>query len=194
MTLTCGHLATPCTNARFTAMPLATIPRPQADEHDPYYGRYIALVPDGDLISILQNQIVGTSRTLRALPSEKGDHAYAAGKWTVKEVIGHMGDVERIMSYRALRFARGDTTDLPGFDENAYVPAANFGRRTVGDLVDELETVRGATIKLLRPLDDEALARRGAATGAEISVRALAYIIAGHERHHLNILQERYGV
>lgn len=175
-------------------MPLATIPRPQADEHVPYYGRYIALVPDGDLISILQDQMEDTSRVLRAIPIEMADHAYSEGKWTVKEVIGHMGDVERIMSYRALRFARADATELPGFDENTYVPAANFGRRTVDDLVDELVAVRAATIHLLRPLDDAALARRGAANGAEISVRALAYIIAGHERHHMSVLRERYGV
>jgi hypothetical protein len=175
-------------------MTLATIPRPQADEHVPYYGRYIALVPEGDLISILQDQMETTSRALRAIPAAKADFAYADGKWTVKEVIGHMGDVERIMSYRALRFSRGDATALPGFDENTYVPAANFGRRTIDDLVDDLETVRAATIRLLRPLDEDALARRGSANGAEISVRALAYIIAGHERHHVNVLRERYGV
>jgi hypothetical protein len=135
-----------------------------------------------------------TARVLRAVPSGKADFAYAPGKWTVKEVIGHMGDTERVMSYRALRFARNDSTTLAGFDENTYVPAGRFGRRTIGDLVDELEAVRVATVHLLSHLDEEALARRGFANDAEMSVRALAYIIAGHERHHLNVLRERYAI
>jgi hypothetical protein len=135
-----------------------------------------------------------TARILRAVRPEKADFAYAPGKWSVKEVIGHMGDVERVMAYRALRFARNDATPLPGFDENTYVPAAIFGRRNIDDLVDELEVIREATTQLLRHLDEAALARRGVANGAEVSVRALAYIIAGHERHHLRVLRERYGV
>ncbi len=175
-------------------MPSTTIPRPAADEHAPFYSGYVALVPDGDLVSLLRTQIIDTARTLRALPHEMGEFTYAPGKWTVKEVIGHMSDAERIMAYRALRFARADTTGLAGFDENTYVPAGKFGRRTVADLVDELEAVRAATLHLASHLDDDALARRGVANGNEVSVRALAYIIAGHERHHMKILRERYGV
>lgn len=171
-----------------------TIPRPAANEHSPYYSRYISLVPDGDLISLLQAQMKETARVLRGVTPAKADFAYAPGKWTVKEVIGHMGDVERVMAYRALRFARDDATNLPGFDENTYVPAGQFGRRTISDLVDELEAVRVATVHLLSHLDDEALARRGLANETEMSVRALAYIIAGHERHHRNVLRDRYAV
>jgi hypothetical protein len=175
-------------------MTLATIPRPNADEHAAFYSGYIALVPDGDLLSLLRTQLIGTAQTLRAVPSERGDFAYAPGKWTVKEVIGHLADAERIMSYRALRFARSDPTSLAGFDENTYVPAGRFARRSIRDLVDELEAVRAATVHLASHLDEEAFARRGVANNNEVSVRALFYIIAGHERHHMKILRERYAV
>jgi hypothetical protein len=172
----------------------ATIPRPRADEHIEYYGKYIAQVPEGDLISQLRDQIVDTVSLLQGLSAEAADFTYAPGKWTVKEVVGHMIDVERVMAYRALRFARNDTTNLPGFDENAYVPAANFGRRTMADLLEEFQVVRASTVHLAKHLDDEALARRGSANGNPISVRALLYIIAGHERHHLALFKERYRI
>jgi hypothetical protein len=169
-----------------------TVPRPQAGEYLPYYGKYIELVPDGDLISILREQLMDTVALLRGVSAEKADHAYAPGKWTIKEVVGHMIDVERVMAYRALRFARNDTTDLAGFDENTWVPAANFGARTLGDLLEEFQVVRSSTIHLAKHLDDETLKRRGKANAAEVSVRALLYIIAGHERHHVALLKERY--
>jgi hypothetical protein len=168
------------------------IPRPQTDEHAPYYGKYIAQVPDGDLISMLREQIMETVGLLGGLPEGKANFAYAPGKWTIKEVIGHMIDVERVMAYRALRIARADTTDLPGFDENAWVPVANFGARTIADLLEEFQVVRAATVHLAKHLDAEALARRGSANKNGISVRALLYIIAGHERHHLALFRERY--
>ena len=122
----------------------------------------------------------------------KGDFAYAPGKWTIKQVVGHICDAERIFAYRALRFARGDVAPLPGFDENAWMPAARFDARPLGDLAAELDAVRRATLALLRTFDADALARRGTANNKEISVRALAYVIAGHERHHVGILRERY--
>jgi uncharacterized damage-inducible protein DinB len=174
-----------------TAAPI-TIPRPQTDEHLAYYGKYIEKVPDGDLISLLREQLMDTVALLKDVSPEKADYAYGPGKWTIKEVVGHIMDGERVFAYRALRFARNDHTDLPGFDENAWVPAANFGARTLGDLLEELQVVRASTIHFAKHLDDETLKRRGKANGAEVSVRALLYIIAGHERHHVALLKERY--
>jgi hypothetical protein len=172
-----------------TASPIA---RPESGEYAPYYAGYIAHVPDGDLLEILRRQFDDTLSLLRDIPEDRASHRYAPGKWSIKEVVGHMADVERIMTYRALRVARGDKTPLPGFDENAYVPAANFGARSLASLVRELEAVRGATLAFLETLDAEAAARRGTANNLDISTRALAYIIAGHERHHVGILKDRY--
>src|SRR4051812_6710379 len=174
-----------------TSAPI-TVPRPSADEHLAYYSKYVDRVPDGDLISILREQLMDTVALLRGVSAEKADFAYAPGKWTIKEVVGHMMDTERVMAYRALRFARNDKTDLPGFDENTWVPNANFGARTLGDLLEEFQVVRASTIHLAKHLDDETLKRRGSANGAEVTVRALFYIIAGHERHHVALLKERY--
>jgi hypothetical protein len=172
-------------------MTTQTIQRPQADEHAPYYGKYIAQVPDGDLVSLLREQLVDTVSLLRGA-ADRADFAYAPGKWTLKESVGHVGDVERVMAYRALRVARGDRTNLPGFDENAYVAIANFARRTLDDLLEELQVIRASTIHLAKHLSPEELARRGTANGNEVSARALFYIIAGHERHHVQIFREKY--
>lgn len=169
-----------------------TIPRPQADEHVEYYGRYISQVPDGDLIAMLRDQIVDTIGLVSGLSEQQADYAYAPDKWTIKEVIGHLSDAERVFQYRALTFARSPGSSLPGFDENAWVPAGKFGVRTLGDLLDELQIVRASSVQLASHLDEETLKLRGSANGAEISVRALLYIIAGHERHHAALLRERY--
>ena len=166
--------------------------RPQADEHDPYYTKYIVRVPDGDLASILDEQMQQTIALLRGVAPDREDFAYAPGKWTVKEVVGHICDTERVMGYRALRFARNDSTELPGFDENLWVPNGNFGARRLPDLIEDLEAVRAVTINFAKHLDDEMLNRRGSANGQPVSVRALLYIIAGHERHHVALLRERY--
>src|SRR4051812_37894703 len=174
--------------------PLLNIPRPQADEHAPYYSKYIQRVPQGDLVSTLREQLMDTVALLRGVSAEKADYAYAPGKWTIKEVVGHMIDVERVMSYRALRFARNDATDLPGFDENQWVPAAKFGRRSLGDLLEEFQVVRAATIHFAKHLDEEELGRRGTANGNPATVRALLYIIAGHERHHAELFREKYQI
>ncbi|HEX7118662.1 MAG TPA: DinB family protein [Longimicrobiales bacterium] len=168
--------------------------RPAADEYVPYFSRYIALVPDGDVVDQLEHQVEETRRMLDAIPSSHADHAYAPGKWTIKEVIGHLADSERVFAYRALRFARGDTTELAPFDENAYVPAAAFGARTLADIADEFVAVRRATVASLRGLPHDAWSRRGVAGGNAMSVRALAWTIAGHELHHRALLVERYGV
>lgn len=173
-------------------MSTVTIPRPKADEHVEYYSRYISQVPDGDLIATLRDQIMETVGMLRGLSPEKADYAYAPGKWTIKEVIGHLSDAERVFQYRALTFARAPGTALPGFDENAWVPAGNFGTRTLEDLLEEFQVVRAASVQLARHLDEETLTRRGSANGNDISVRALLYIIAGHERHHAALFRERY--
>lgn len=171
-----------------------TLSRPRAEEHSPYYSRYIELVPEGNLVDLLVEQQLDTLGMLRRVDEERGTYAYAPGKWTIKEVIGHMSDAERVFSYRALRFARADATPLASFDENTYVRAGRFNDRRVGSLIDEFQSIRAATVHLFRYLSDEELTRTGVASGNPISVRALGYIIAGHERHHANLLRERYGL
>ena len=173
---------------------MVVIRRPDPGEYAAYYHRYIELVPGDDLIATLEAQTPGVLAWLRGISEAEAAHRYAPGKWSVKEVVGHVADTERIMAYRALRFARGDRTPLASFDENACVAHAGFDARDVPGLVDEFETARHATLALLRGLSEEAVGRRGTASGWEVSVRALAYIIAGHERHHVNVLRERYGL
>lgn len=171
-----------------------TISRPAADEHLPYYSRYIDLVPDGDLVTLLGSQISETAAMLRSTPPDREEYAYAPGKWTIKDVVGHLTDIERVFSYRALSIGRNDPSQLANFDENAAVRAANYARLPLAALLAEFEAVRRATIHLAKNLAPEAMANRGIANGAVITPRALFYIIAGHERHHVAILRERYGV
>jgi hypothetical protein len=173
-------------------MTASLIARPGADEYAPYYGTYIGKVPDGDLRSMLSSQLAETLALIRSIPESRGGHRYAPDKWSVREVLGHLADSERIFSYRALRIARGDATPLPGFEQNDYVPAGAFDARTLRDLADELAAIRQATIHLFAHLDPAAFERRGTASGKPVSVRALAYIIAGHELHHVGILKTRY--
>jgi DinB family protein len=170
------------------------IPRPGADEHVPYYATYIAQVPGDDALPTLAEHIEAWHPALRRLTDAQALHRYAPGKWSVKEVLGHLCDGERVFGYRALRFARADATPLPGFDENAWVPNAGSDRRPVAELADELRAVRASSLALFRSFDAAALARRGDANGHGISVRALAWIIAGHAIHHQTILRERYGL
>jgi len=139
-------------------------------------------------------QIEETTNLLRGLSDTEAMYRYDRGKWSIKEVVGHLCDIERIMAYRTLRIARGDTTPLPSFDENAYVPVAKFDSRSLTDLLGELRTARASTVTLLRTFDADAWRRRGVASGKPVSVRALAYMIPGHERHHVEILRTRYGV
>lgn len=170
------------------------IGRPAADEFFEYYGKYIDKVPGEDALSALSSQIPETLGLLRPVTEEKALHRYAPGKWSIKEVVGHLADSERVFAYRALRFGRGDATPLPGFEENQYVPAGHFDLRPLSDVIDEYAAVRAASIALFRGLDAEALVRRGSANGKSVSVRALAWIAAGHELHHRGLLVERYGV
>lgn len=174
-------------------MSTVSIARPGADEHAAYFGKYIERVPDGDLVGMLGQQILETTALLRR-SRQQADFAYAPGKWTVKQVAGHLSDVERVMAYRALWIARNDMTPLPGFDENAWMDNAKFESRTLDDLVEEFEVVRAATVQLASHLDDQDFARRGTSSGNPMSVRALFYIIAGHERHHVALFRERYNL
>lgn len=166
--------------------------RPTTAEYLPYYHKYIERVPAGDIVTILRDQIADTRELLRRVPTHAVDFAYAPGKWTIKEVVGHLCDAERVFTYRALRFARADATPLPGFDENAWVPTSGYAARPLGQIAEEYSAVRTATVAFLNGLSGEAWARSGEANGARCSVRALAAIIAGHELHHRAILEERY--
>jgi uncharacterized damage-inducible protein DinB len=166
--------------------------RPAASEYLPYYERYIGLVPEGDVVSTLANQMIETQSLLRALPASVATYRYAPEKWSVNELVGHMIDSERIFTSRALRFARNDPAPMPSFDQNDYVRNATFDSYPLADLASELEAVRQATIFLFRHMDEQAWSRRGVANNAEVSVRALAYIVAGHELHHREILSARY--
>jgi hypothetical protein len=171
---------------------MTQLSRPAAGEYAPFYAGYIAEMPDGDLLAALERQGEETFSLLSALPEERGDHRYAPGKWTVKDIAAHLADAERIFAYRALRFARGDTAPLAGFDENEYARTAGAGQRRLVELAGELHDVRRATLSMFRGLPPGTGERRGSANGVEISVRALAWVIAGHERHHLRVLHERY--
>ena len=173
---------------------LTPVGRPEADEIPPHFVGYIGRVTESDPVAVLATQIDATAALLRGVSETDALKRYAPGKWSVKEVVGHLTDTERIMSYRALRIARGDETPLPGFDEKAYVPPAKFDARSLPDLVADLRTVRAATLALFRTLDADAWRRRGTASGKPISVRALGFMIPGHERHHVEILKTRYGL
>ena len=166
--------------------------RPEAGEYAPYYEKYISLVPAGDVVETLSGQLDDTLALLRGLSEAQAAARYAPDKWSVKEVVGHVLDTERIFGHRAFRFARNDETPLPGFEQDDYVRAANFDKRPMADLADEFEHVRRANLALLRALDEDAWLRRGAANNNEVSVRGLAYIMAGHVMHHVQIIRTRY--
>ena len=170
------------------------IERPGAGEFAPFYAGYIErAAAGGDVRAQLERQRDEIRKTFETFGEARGGHRYAPGKWSVKEVAGHIADAERVFAYRALRAARADETALPGFDENAWVEAAGFDRRPLRDLVDDLLAVRAATLRLVGGLDAAALERRGVANGNPFSVRAIVWIVAGHAAHHLHILHERYA-
>ena len=169
-----------------------TIARPASTEYVPYFAHYVDLVPEGNILDILRRQVDETAALVGKLSDRDADFRYADGKWSIKEVMGHLVDAERIFLYRAVCFARGEPNELPGWDENDYVARAKFGARRLADLVAELRTARADAVSFFAGLDAEELLRRGSANKREYSVRAIAYIAAGHERHHANILRERY--
>jgi len=166
---------------------------PETGEYAPFYDGYIQRVKD-DPVDAMQRQIDVTLALLAPLSETRALHRYAPEKWSIKEVVGHLADVERVMSYRAMRLAREDATPLPAFDENTYVPAGRFDRRSLNDLLDELRAVRAASLALFQGFDNDAWIRRGTVSGKTMSVRALAHIIPGHERHHDELFRTRYGL
>jgi len=166
--------------------------RPEPNEYAPYYDRYIRLVPVGDIVSVLEEQGRGTAALLSSISNEQAEFRYAPDKWTVKQVLGHVTDTERIFAYRALRISRKDATPIEGFEQDDYVRYGPFAASKMPDLVDDFVAVRRATVGLLRRLEAEAWLRRGTANRNEVTVRALAYCIAGHELHHLAILKDKY--
>ncbi len=172
-------------------MPL-TIPRPVDSEYAPYFGKYVAQVPPGNILELLATQIEDTANLLSGLTEAQALHRYAPDKWSIKQVVGHLCEGERVFAYRALCFAHGDATPLPGWDENAYIAASSYERRSLTALVADFRAARASTVSLFRGFDDTELERRGVANNREYSVRSIAYITAGHERHHLAILRERY--
>jgi uncharacterized damage-inducible protein DinB len=166
--------------------------RPEKGDYALYYEKYVALVPSGDFLEILQQQQRELARLLAPLTEQQAEFRYAPGKWSIKETVGHISDAERIFAYRLLRIARGDQTPLASFEQDGYIQTGNFSARTLSDLLEEFSTVRSASMSLVRSLDDAAWLRRGTASQKEVSVLALAFIIAGHERHHRTIFEERY--
>jgi DinB superfamily len=169
-----------------------TTERPKPGEYNPYYDRYISLIPGSDIVATLASQLPKTVALLSARSEQEGELRYAPGKWSVKEALGHVIDTERVMAYRALRIARNDRTPMEGFEQDDYVRDGPYSDLRLADLVEEFKTVRAATLSLFHNLRPGDWTRSGIANKNEITVRALAYIIAGHELHHRNILEERY--
>ncbi|WNF24579.1 DinB family protein [Mesobacillus jeotgali] len=166
--------------------------KPSLEMFPEYTRGYIKLIPEGEIIGILDEQLETTFKLLSEVTAEQAEFRYDAGKWTLSEVLGHLTDTERIMSYRILRIARGDTTPLVGFDENEFVKEASFYARTMADILEDYQNVRRATISLLKGLPQHSLAYRGNVNGFDVSVETIAYMIAGHELHHLKIIKEKY--
>lgn len=167
---------------------------PDGDEFAPFYAGYVARIQDPHPLRALREQLPRVRERLQGLPEPLQSHRYAPEKWSVKEVVGHLSDAERVFGYRALRFARGDRTPLPGFDENLFVAAGGSDQRPWDGLLSELVDLRRANIELFAGLDTAAWGRDGEASGSRVTVRALAFILAGHLEHHLTVLEERYGL
>lgn len=168
--------------------------RPQPDEYGDFYEGYINLVNEPNVIQSLIQQGQQVYALIRQLTDDEVNHRYAEDKWSVKEIIGHLVDTERIMAYRALCISRGEQTALPGYDHESYVEQGNFDQRSLQSLSTEYDALRNANISMFSSFSKEQMLRKGTANKVSVSVRALAFIIAGHEKHHLNILEEKYGV
>ncbi len=166
----------------------------QSDEYASFYANYVKNVTEDDVVAALEAQSRDTAALLARVDEEKASHRYAPEKWSVKQIVGHVTDAERVFLYRALAIARGDKVSLPGFDEQEYMRHANFDERSMRELADEYATARAATLATFRGFSDEAWLRRGTANNSAVTTRALAHIVLGHERHHLNVLRERYGI
>lgn len=170
----------------------ARFDRPAADEHHPYYSAYIDRVPPGNLLDVLREQAAEVGDFFGALSPTQARFAYAPGKWTVQEVLGHLVDTERVFVYRAMSIAREDPAELPGYSQDEWMAPADFARRELAGLVAEWLVVRAATVVLAEGLPADAPLRRGIASGRPFSVRALLYVPPGHVVHHLGLLRERY--
>lgn len=166
--------------------------KPQPEEVPPYFTRYVDKVVGADVLAVLERQAAEVQALLGGLTDAQADYRYEPEKWNIREIIGHLADAERIFVYRALAFARADATPLPGFEEDEYVANARFAERPLADLLNELATVRAATLAFFRGLNDAELSRTGTAGQRTVTVRALASVIAGHEAHHLGVIRERY--
>lgn len=168
--------------------------KPLYEEYPPFYHKYVDSLPAGNIFHILEDQLNVLADRLSGLTEQQWLHRYDAGKWSVKEVLAHLIDAERVFAFRALTFARGDQNELPGFDENEYVKAGSFDARPSGELLAQFDYLRKANLLLYSSFGDDELKRTGVANGRRISVHALVFITAGHVQHHTNILKERYGV
>jgi DinB superfamily len=173
-------------------MSTSTSVRPASTEYAPDYARYVDLVTEADVIAALENQFKAARGLFASVPEEKARYRYAHDKWSIKEVLGHVVDAERVFSYRALRFARYDSTELPGFDQDTFAANANFDNLPLHDILREYEAVRMSTVLLFKHLASDAWTQQGIANGNPITVRAVAFAIAGHELHHLGILRSKY--
>ena len=171
-----------------------TSTRPDPSEYTPFHAEYISAVPDGDILDILRANGNELDALFASVAEERGGYRYADGKWSIREIVGHISDGERVLAYRALRAARGDSTPLEGYDAEAYVGPAGFDVRSLADLRAELRAVRESTRYFFASLPNEAWDRVGVTEGRAISVRALAYVIVGHAIHHMRVLADRYGV
>ena len=168
--------------------------RPEKSEYDAYYERYVSTVADGNIAAILDEQPSELKALFANVTEDRGTFAYEDGKWTLKEVLSHLIDGERIFSYRALRISRGDETPIEGFEQDGYIENSNANNRTFAELLEEFDLQRRSNVLLINNISDENGKRMGTASGLTISVRGLVYIMAGHVRHHLAILKERYSI
>jgi hypothetical protein len=168
--------------------------RPTASEYAPFYAGYVSLVPEEDVLAVLAAQPAELGGVAGAVAKERESYRYAPGKWSIRELFGHLADGERVFGYRAFCIARGDQASLPGFDEQAYVAASGYDARPLAELLSEFVALREANLAFLRRLQADAWPRAGTANGTPVTVRALAFVMAGHVRHHLGVLRSRYGV
>jgi uncharacterized damage-inducible protein DinB len=166
--------------------------RPAPNEFAEFYGRYIDQVADGPVLETLARQLEATMKLLSGIAEARGDHRYAPGKWSIKDVVGHVTDVERVFACRALQFARGEKQPLPGMEQDDYVTEAGFAARKLADIAAELEALRRSNLAMFAGFSKEQWMRRGTASGFEFSVRSIPWILAGHELHHVGVLRERY--
>ena len=165
--------------------------RPLQGDYATFYANYIKNVPD-DALKVFENQLNTTNAFFKSIPEDKIDYRYAEGKWSIKEIVGHLIDNERVMAYRALAISKNEKQSLPGFDENDYMRESNYSKRNYSDLLEELKKVRESNIFMFKNFSEEVLDRRGVANDSEVTVRAILFIITGHELHHINIIKERY--